>query len=112
MCGTLKHDAHALARHPLARQRPLTLRPELLGLEPAEQLPVRDAVEERCEPVVELRLVGSVIGDRHAAVLAGRDDVERRSRVVADGERRSRGEKAAARDDQRDDDALHRLLLR
>ena len=103
-------DAHALARA-LGLERTLPLCAQLLGLEEAEEIAVVDVVEERRERVVHPRLAIALRRHRHPAVLPGRNDVARGSRVVAHRVGARDGDKENRHDGGEPKGALHRSLL-
>ena len=88
---------------PLDRHRLLLAEAERLGLESALDVGLRDLATQWRQRVVELRLVGRVLVEGEAAVLAGRQDAVRLRGVVrrARQRRRSRGERRKRRRDRR-----------
>ena len=72
----LDHDARP--RHRFDRRRGRGVDAEALGLEVGGQVAGADLVEQRCQPVVHQRLGVGGGARRDAAVLAGRDHVQRR----------------------------------
>ena len=99
------HEPDAVARHRLGARWAVRADAEALGLEGAPEVVRIHLVEARRQRVVELGLCIGARGHRHAAVLAGRDDVERGAGVVArergggcgeDDGRAQRGEQEAA----------------